>query len=399
MKDIKTLNLAGKKVLLRADLNVPAHEGTVTDTTRIDRVKETISNLRDQNAKIIVLSHFGRPKGEAKPEYSLEFLVPALEKSWGCPVAFAKNCIGPTAEKAVSKLENSNVLLLENVRFYAGEEKNDPEFTKALSKLGDIYVNDAFSAAHRAHASTEGLAHYLPAAPGLLMSKELDALNNALENPAKPVTAIVGGAKISTKLSVLNNIVQKVDYLILGGAMANTFLLAEGAEIGNSMAEKNMLDEARAISALAKKTGCQIVLPKDVVAAEKFEANAPHEAQDAMAIKDGFMAVDMAEQSLKAYRDIIEQSRTVLWNGPLGVFELKPFDNGTNNIAQFVAMRTKENGLTSVAGGGDTVAALINAGTEEDFTYVSSAGGAFLEWLEGKELPGIKALLQSKEAA
>jgi phosphoglycerate kinase len=385
-KTLRDFDLENKIVLLRADLNVPVQNGKVTDTTRIDRLKPTIDYLRNHKARVIIISHFGRPKGEEKPEFSLKFLPPVLEKQWGCKVGFGKE-------------SDEEVQLLENLRFNPGEEKNDSGYAKQLASLGDIYINDAFSTSHRAHASTEGITHFLPSGAGLLMEAELKALHDALENPQHPVLAIVGGAKISTKLNVLNNIVKKVDYLVLGGAMANTFLVADGHDMGQSMCEKDMLEEARKIKKTAQEQGCEIVLPLDCVAVEKLKENADFETVDAENFPAGKSAVDIGPKSIKNLNDILEKCKTVLWNGPLGVFEIKPFDKGTNAVAQKVATLTKEGKLISVAGGGDTVSALDNAGAVDDFSYISTAGGAFLEWIEGKELPGVAALQKSSAKA
>jgi phosphoglycerate kinase len=396
-KTLKDMNLKDKVVLLRADLNVPAKNGTVTDTTRIDRLRETIDYLAAHGAKTAILSHFGRPKGGYEAEFSLAFLPGALEKSWGVKVAFAKDCIGAPAQEAIAALKPGQFVLLENLRFHKGEEANDPAFARELAKNGDIYVNDAFSAAHRAHASTEGLAHLLPTAAGFLMEAELNALADALEAPKKPVVAIVGGAKISTKLSVLDNLVQKVDVLVLGGGMANTFLFAKGSDVGKSLCEKDMKEEAQRIMETARRSGCEIFLPADCVAVDEFKENAPSSVMPSDAIEG--MAVDIGPQAIAALSAKLETASTVLWNGPLGVFEMKPFDNGTNAIARRVAELTKAGKLVSVAGGGDTVSALENAGVAADFTYISTAGGAFLEWLEGKTLPGVAALTARKDAA
>ena len=385
-KTLRDFNLKDKTVLLRADLNVPVQENTVSDTTRIDRIKPTIDYLREHGAKITILSHFGRPKGQENPEYSLEFLPPKLEKQWGVKVGFGKD-------------SHEDVKLLENLRFHPGEEKNDTGFAQDLAQLGDLYVNDAFSTAHRAHASTEALAHLLPSAAGLLMEAELNALSNALEAPQKPVMAIVGGSKISTKLSVLNNMVRKVDYLVLGGGMANTFMLAQGQEIGSSLCEKDMIDEAQNIMATAKECNCEIVLPQDCVVVDKLENGVSHETVTLDNFPIDKSAVDIGETSIQALGSILENCKTVLWNGPMGVFEIKPFDNGTNKVAQKVAELTKNGTLLSVAGGGDTVSALANAGVLEDFSYISTAGGAFLEWIEGKELPGVVALQKAAAKA
>lgn len=376
---IKDIDVKNKTVLLRADLNVPTQNGNVTDTTRIDRVRPTIDYLISQNTKIILLSHFGRPKGQENPEHSLSFLPPFLEKQWGVKVGFGQE-------------SSEQITLFENLRFNPGEETNDATFAKELAQHGDIYVNDAFSCAHRAHASTEAITHFLPTVAGLLMASELNALNNALEAPQKPVMAIVGGSKISTKLSVLNNMVTKVDYLTLGGAMANTFLAAKGHDMGSSLYEPDMLDEAREISETAKNNGCEIVLPIDCIAVEKLEENAHHSTELALQFPSDKSAIDVGKQSIAHINSLLEKCKTVLWNGPMGVFEIKPFDNGTNQVAQKVAALTKDESILSVAGGGDTVAALENSGSINDFSYISTAGGAFLEWIEGKELPGIKAL-------
>ncbi len=382
-KTLRDFDLNNKIILLRADLNVPVQEGKVTDTTRIDRLKPTIDFLLSQNVKkIFILSHFGRPKGQENPDYSLNFLPPILTQQWGVDVGFEKK-------------SNSQITLLENLRFNAGEEANDIEFAKQLSTLGDIFVNDAFSTAHRAHASTEAIAQCMPSAAGLLMEAELKALNDALENPQKPVLAIVGGAKISTKLSVLHNMVKKVDYLVLGGGMANTFMLANGQEIGASLCEKDMINEAQAIMKTAQENNCKIILPDDCVVVTKLEENAAYEIVDADAFPSDKSAIDIGEKSIQSLNKILEECKTVLWNGPMGVFEIKPFDNGTNKVAQKVAELTKGNKLISVAGGGDTVAALENAGVAHNFSYISTAGGAFLEWLEGKTLPGVAALEKS----
>lgn len=393
---LKSENLKGKAVLLRADLNVPYKDGSVTDTTRIDRLKPTIDYLARAGAKTLILSHFGRPKGKADPEYSLAFLPPVLKERWGVDIGFAEDCIGAPAQKLAAALQEGEFGLLENLRFHDGEEANDPAFAQELAKAGDIFVNDAFSTAHRAHASTAGLADYLPAAAGLLMEEELSALQNALEVPKRPVMALVGGSKISTKLAVLANLVAKTDYLVLGGGMANTFLYAQGHDIGGSLCEKDMAEQARAIMAKAKNTGCEILLPADCVIVEKLAPGAPFSVSASETIPSGRMAVDIGPQSVEALYQKMKGVKTVLWNGPLGVFEISPFDNGTNVIARHVATLTKEGRLLSVAGGGDTVSALENAGAADDFSYISTAGGAFLEWLEGKTLPGVAALTEGK---
>lgn len=400
MKHISDYNLENKTVLLRADLNVPRNDhGAVSDTTRIDRIKPTIDALKAAKAKIVILSHFGRPKGEADPKFSLNFLPAVLEKQWKTPVSFSEEAIGEKAKSAISSLNPGDIILLENVRFYAGETKNDQAFISQLAELGDIYINDAFSASHRAHASTEGLAKALPSAAGLLMAEELNALSQALEAPEKPVAAIVGGAKVSTKLDVLKNLSAKVDYLILGGGMANTFILAQGGDIGNSLAEADMVDTALEIMEYAKSQNCELVLPTDTIVTEDFKPHAESKIVPINQIPSEMGTMDMGPESCEHVKSIIAKCKTLLWNGPAGVFELKPFDKGTNALAQFAAECTKAGDLVSIAGGGDTVAALENAGVKADFTYVSTAGGAFLEWLEGKDLPGVAALKQQAMAA
>jgi len=394
---LKNMDVTGKTILLRADLNVPSENGNITDTTRIDRLKPTIDFLTKNGAKTLILSHFGRPKG-VTPEFSVKFMLPTLEKSWGTKVGFADDCIGAPAESAKSALQNGQITLLENVRFHAGEEKNDVAFTQQLAALGDIFCNDAFSAAHRAHSSTEGLAHFLPSCAGFLMEAELNALTAALEKPDRPVMAIVGGSKISSKISVLENLVKKVDYLFLGGGMANTFLFADGIEVGKSLCERDMVPEAKRIQAAAKAANCQILLPIDRVIVDKFGANVPFDIVATNTMPADREAVDVGPLTIAMLTEKLALCKTVLWNGPLGVFEVKPFDNGTNAAAQAVANATAK-GLVSVAGGGDTVFALEHAGCADKFTYVSSAGGAFLEWMEGKPLPGVEALSSQKKAA
>ena len=396
---LNNLNIDNKTVLLRADLNVPAKDGVVTDFTRIDRLQETINVLKAKNAKIVILSHFGRPKGERKPEYSLSFLPPVLQDRLGLDVSFAEDCIGDAAQAAINTLQPGQAVLLENLRYHKGEEANNPAFAAELAKLGDVYVNDAFSAAHRAHASTEGLAHLLPTCAGCLMEAELKALSDALEAPKKPVMAIVGGAKISTKLALLNNLVKKVDMLVLGGGMANTFLFAKGVEVGLSLCEKDMASEAREIMKTAEAHGCEIILPKDRIILKEFGENAPHDVVLTEEIPADMEAVDIGPATIAMLSEIMEECKTVLWNGPMGVFEVKPFDTGTNELARAVAAQTNSGNLVSVAGGGDTVSALENAGVVSDFTYISTAGGAFLEWLEGKTLPGVAALENAYQRA
>ena len=386
-------NLAGKRVLVRLDLNVPMENGRVADATRIDRVTPTIVEIADKGGKVILLAHFGRPKGERNVEDSLKPVAAALAEHLHRPVAFAEDCIGAPAQEAIAALKEGGVLLLENTRFHKGEEKNDPAFVEELARNGDIYVNDAFSAAHRAHASTEGLAHKLPAYAGRAMQAELEALNQALGEPKRPVMAIVGGAKISTKLDLLGNLVSKVEYLVIGGGMANTFLAAEGKAVGKSLCETPLLATAREIMSKAKATGCQIVLPEDVTVALTFKSHAPAHVVSADHVGPEEMILDVGPKAVAHVESLLEKCKTLVWNGPFGAFELPPFDEGTNAVAQTAARLTMEGKLLSVAGGGDTVSALNQAGVVSQFTYVSTAGGAFLEWLEGKQLPGVKALM------
>ena len=395
MSDFKTIDtgkVEGKRVLVRVDLNVPMKAGKVTDATRIERAAPTLSELASKGARVIVLSHFGRPDGKRVPEMSLRPLVEPLGKALGKPVAFADDCIGPAAEAAVGALKPGEVLLLENLRFHKEEEKNDPAFVGKLATLGDLYVNDAFSAAHRAHASTEGVAHRLPAMAGRLMQAELEALDKALGKPRRPVCAVVGGAKVSTKLDLLGNLVGKVDKLIIGGGMANTFLQAQGFPVGKSLSEKDLGKTAIEILEKAKAAKCTVLLPVDVVVAGEFKAGAPSKVVDAKACPDDQMILDVGPKSIALYQKDVGDCATLVWNGPLGAFETKPFDQGTVALAKTVAELTEAGKLLSVAGGGDTVAALAAAGVEEKFSYVSTAGGAFLEWMEGKTLPGVAAL-------
>ncbi len=396
MADFATLDqldVRGKRVLVRCDLNVPMQEGRVTDATRIERSAQTLDELAKKGARIIILSHFGRPKGRPDPAFSLRPLVGPIESSLGGrKVAFAKDCVGPEAEIAVASLKGGEVLLLENLRFHAEEEANNPEFARALAALGEIYVNDAFSCAHRAHASTEAIARLLPCAAGRLMQAELDHLHAALEKPRRPLMAIVGGAKVSTKLELLGNLVAKVDLLAIGGGMANTFLFGKGHEIGKSLAERDLADTARAILAKAENGNCRILLPVDAIAATEFKANAPHETVAIDRVGHDRMILDVGPATVAGIASEMESCRTLVWNGPLGAFETPPFDRGTVAIARKAARLTKDGELLSFAGGGDTVAALAQAGAMVDFSYVSTAGGAFLEWLEGKELPGVAAL-------
>lgn len=391
-RTIDQLEAKGKRVLVRADLNVPMKDGAVSDTARIDQAATTIRDLAAKGARVVVLSHFGRPDGKRVEAMSLKAILPALSKAVGKPVAFANDCVGPDAEAAVAALKDGDVLLLENTRFHAEEEKNDARFVASLAKLGDAYVNDAFSAAHRAHATTEGLAHRLPAFAGRGMQKELEALSRVLEKPQHPVVAIVGGAKVSSKLAVLENLITKVDALVIGGGMANTFLKAQGFPIGKSLHEPALLDKAREIMAKAKARDCAIVLPSDGVVAKEFKAMAACKTLPIAETPEDGMILDIGSDSIATIAAQLETAKTVVWNGPVGAFETPPFDNGTSAVARHVAMLTKVGAMVSVAGGGDTLAALAQAGTEDDFTYCSTAGGAFLEWLEGRELPGVKAL-------
>jgi len=392
-KTLDDLDLNGKRVLLRGDLNVPVADGRVTDATRIERLAPTIVELCGKGAKVVVMSHFGRPRGKVVPEMSLEPVAGALSAALdGKKVVFARNCMGPEAKKAVDGMESGGVVLLENLRFHPGEEANDAAFAAELAKLGDVYVNDAFSAAHRAHASTEAIARLLPAAAGRAMQAELEALTAALENPAHPVIALVGGAKVSSKLDVLGNLVARVDAIIIGGGMANTFLHARGIDVGASLCEHDLADTVREIEAKARAAGCEILLPVDGVVAAKFEAGAPARTVPIDAAPSDMMILDVGPDSVAALNAKLADCKTLLWNGPLGAFEIPPFDAGTVAVAREAARLTQAGGMISVAGGGDTVAALNHAGVADRFTYVSTAGGAFLEWLEGKTLPGVAAL-------
>jgi phosphoglycerate kinase len=394
MPSFRTLDdadLQGKRVLLRVDLNVPMENGKVTDATRIERVAPTIGEIADRGGKVILLAHFGRPKGR-DPKESLKPVAEATSRVLDRTVAFADDCVGPVAERAVAAMKPGEILMLENTRFYKEEEKNDPGFVAKLAALGDIYVNDAFSAAHRAHASTEGLARKLPAYAGRTMQAELEALAKALEKPERPVAAIVGGAKVSTKLELLGNLIAKVDMLIIGGGMANTFLAAQGKKVGKSLAEHDLADTARDILAKAKAGTCEIVLPVDAVAAKEFKANAPSRVVDVDHVGDDEMILDIGPRSVEHVVSVLARAKTLVWNGPFGAFELEPFDTGTVEVAEAAAELTAAGKLTSVAGGGDTVAALNAANVADRFSYVSTAGGAFLEWLEGKSLPGVEAL-------
>ena len=392
-KTLDDLNdIAGKRALVRVDLNVPLKDGKVTDATRIERVAPTILELSKKGAKVILLAHFGRPKDGPSPDLSLSLIAPDVSRVLGRPVATAADCIGEAAVSAIAKMKDGDILLLENTRFHKSEEKNDAEFTKALGANGDIYVNDAFSAAHRAHSSTEGLARLLPAYAGRTMQQELEALEKGLGNPARPVVAIVGGAKVSTKIDLLMNLVKKVDALVIGGGMANTFLAARGTNVGKSLCEHDLAETAKQIMIEAASAGCAIILPEDGVVAREFKAGAANETVDIQAIPEDAMVLDVGPKSVEAVKAWIERAQTLVWNGPLGAFEIEPFDRATVAAAKYAADRTKAGKLTSVAGGGDTVSALNHAGVADDFSYVSTAGGAFLEWMEGKVLPGVAVL-------
>ncbi|MBO1324530.1 phosphoglycerate kinase [Acetobacter sp. TBRC 12305] len=394
---LDSLDPRGKRVLVRVDLNVPVQNGQVSDQTRIERIVPTIRELADKGGRVILLSHFDRPKGKVVPDLSLQPIATALATALGRPVSFVHDCVGDEVEAATRSLKDGEVLLLENTRFQPGEEKNDPDMAAALARLGDVYVNDAFSAAHRAHASTAGVATHLPSFGGRLMEAELEALYTALENPERPVGAIIGGAKISTKLQLLENMLEKVDMLAIGGAMANTFLAAQGLNVGKSLKEEEMFDTARRIMDQAKARNCDLVLPVDVVVASDFMAGAPTQIVPVTAIPDGWMALDVGPDTVKLLNGKLTSLKTLVWNGPLGVFELPPFDEGTNAVAQEAGRLTAKGALKTVAGGGDTVSALRHAGVLHEMTYVSTAGGAFLEWLEGKVLPGLTAISTTLE--
>jgi phosphoglycerate kinase len=397
-RSFKTLDdmgdIAGKTILVREDLNVPMQDGAITDDTRLRATVPTLTELADRGAKVLVLAHFGRPKGQKSPDLSLSLVTRALGHVLGRDVQFIPDCQGEAAQAGIAVMRNGDIAILENTRFHAGEEKNDPALSQAMAALGDLYVNDAFSAAHRAHSSTVGIAHLLPAFAGRQMEKELDALDAALGNPQKPVAAVVGGAKVSTKLDVLNNLVAQVDHLIIGGGMANTFLAARGVDVGKSLCEHDLVPIANEIFGKAEAAGCTVHLPYDVAVAKEFAANPPslricsvHE------VAPDEMILDVGPAAVEALADVLKTCRTLVWNGPLGAFELAPFDKATVALAQTAAALTREGALVSVAGGGDTVSALNHAGVASDFTFVSTAGGAFLEWMEGKPLPGVAALM------
>lgn len=404
-KTIKDLgNLNGKVVMLRADLNVPMDENfNVTNTARIDRTVPTIKTLMNAGAKVVVISHFGRPEGKGDMKNSLSHIVKDLEKALGKKVTFVDDCIGEKVEAAVKAMSNDEVLLLENLRFYDEEKKGDENFAKELVKPADVYVSDAFSTAHRAHASMVAAAKLLPSAMGLLMEEEVNALTTGLNNPVRPLVAIVGGSKVSTKLDLLNNLVKKVNKLVISGGMAHTFMKASGIDTvneNNSLVQMDMIDTAKEIMATAKANNCEIILPQDVVVSKEFKPMAEHKTVDLANIPaEGWSLLDVGEKTIAAINAKLDECKTLVWNGPLGVFEMKPFDNATNKVAQHAAELTKAGKLTTVAGGGDTVSALENAGVASKFTYISTAGGAFLEWMEGKELPGVAVMSKVAKAA
>lgn len=401
MTEYKTIedlgNLTGKVAMLRADLNVPMDENfNVTNTARIDRTVPTILELMKKGAKVVVISHFGRPEGKGDMKNSLSHIVKDLEKALGKRVIFVDDCIGEKVENAVKNMANDEVLLLENLRFYNEEKKGNEDFAKELVKVADVYVSDAFSTAHRAHASMVGAAKLLPSSMGLLMAEEVNALSTGLNNPVRPLIAVVGGSKVSTKLDLLNNLVKKVDKLVISGGMAHTFMKASGIDTineANSLVQMDMLDTAKEIMATAKANNCEIILPKDVVVSKEFKPMAEHKTVELSDIpSEGWSLLDVGEKTIEAINTKLDECKTLVWNGPLGVFEMKPFDTATNAVAQHAAQLTEEGKLTSVAGGGDTVSALENAGVANKFTYISTAGGAFLEWMEGKELPGVQVM-------
>jgi phosphoglycerate kinase len=391
------IDLEGKRVLLRADLNVPVKNGEVTDATRLERVLPGLADLARRGAKVVVISHFGRPKGGPDPELSLRPVADELSKLIGRPVTFAPDCIGEVAEKVVASLTPGEIAVLENLRFHKGEENNDPAFAQALARLGDIFVGDAFSTAHRAHASTDAITRLLPSYAGPLLIEEVAALRRVLDKPTRPVAAVIGGAKVSTKIPVLTNLVAKVDKLIIGGGMANTFLLAQGINVGKSLAEPDFAETARQIVHDAKARGCEVVLPPDAVVAARLEPGTPTRVCPVPEVPADELILDVGPRAVAHYTEVLGRCRTLLWNGPLGAFEVPPFGEGTFALARAAAAATQAGKLTSVAGGGDTVAALNAAGVTDRFTYVSTAGGAFLEWLEGRELPGVAALARAPQ--
>jgi phosphoglycerate kinase len=389
------LDVKGKRVIVRADLNVPVHDGKVTDATRLERLLPGLEDLAGRGAKVVVISHFGRPKGGPDPKLSLRPVADRLSKLMSRQVAFAPDCIGEVAEKVVDALTPGEIAVLENLRFHKGEEKNEPTFARALARLGDIFVNDAFSTAHRAHASTDAITRLLPSYAGPLLMEEVAALRSVLDKPQRPVAAVVGGAKVSTKIPVLTHLIEKVDKLIIGGGMANTFLLAQGVSVGKSLAEPDLAQTAREIMQAAKARSCEVVLPADAVVAARLEACTPSRVCPVLEVPADQMILDVGPQAVAHYTEVVGRCRTLLWNGPLGAFEVPPFGEGTFELARAAAAATQAGSLVSVAGGGDTVAALNTAGVTDKFTYVSTAGGAFLEWLEGRELPGIAALVRA----
>ena len=399
-RTLDDIDVRDKRVLLRADLNVPVKDGVVADATRIERLAPTIETLIDSGAKVIVMSHFGRPKGGPDPALSLRILIGPLEKAiGGRKVTFAADCVGEEAKRVVAALQPGQVVLLENLRFHKGEEANSPDFARALAELGDVYVDDAFSAAHRAHASIDALAHLLPAAAGKLMAAELNALTAALDSPARPVLALIGGAKVSTKLDLLRFIIGKVDILAIGGAMANTLLSAQGTEIGRSLCERDMAETARRLLALASERNCRVILPEDAVVAVELAPEAATREVTIDAVPRDAMILDIGTKTVARIDAALDEARTLVWNGPLGAFETPPFDRGTSAVAKRASGLTRTGKLLSVAGGGDTVAALAAAGLIDELSYVSTAGGAFLEWLEGRELPGVAALTNAARGA
>ena len=396
LKSISDTDVSGKRVIVRADLNVPTADGVVTDATRLERILAGLKDLSARGARVVVISHFGRPKDGPDPSMSLAPVAAKLSELLGCGVVFIPDCVGSDVEAKVAALAPGDIAVLENLRFHKGEEKNDAQFAAALARSGDIYVNDAFSAAHRAHASTEGLARLLPAFAGPLMIEEIGALRAVLDAPQRPVAALVGGAKVSSKIPILKHLIGKVDKLIIGGGMANTFLMSHGVDVGKSLAEPDMLETAREIMTAAKATGCAVVLPEDAVIAREFKSAVANAVVPTLAVPSDSMILDVGPKSVAHMTDVLKECRTLLWNGPLGAFEIPPFGEGTFALAREAAKLTKEGKLTTVAGGGDTVAALNAAGVTQDFTYVSTAGGAFLEWLEGRELPGVAALVKAQ---
>lgn len=399
-QSIQSVNVKNKTVLIRLDLNVPIQNGQISDTTRLERSLETLQYLKTQGAKTIITAHLGRPKG-VEAEHSLKPVCDKLSQLLGSTIHFCPHTIGQEATHAASTLKSGEFLMLENLRFHKEEEKNDPHFAKSLASLAEIYVNDAFSVSHRAHASVEGITHYLPATAGFLMANELQALEKALSTPTRPVMAIVGGSKVSTKVDLLQNLITKVDVLVIGGGMANTFLLAQGKDIAASFCDRESTGTAQEILKAAEGSGCHILLPIDGVVAEKLEEGVHSQTCSVSSVPAGTMILDIGSKSVQRIKDALQNSKTVVWNGPLGVFETKPFDQGTNAVAQAIAQATRNGQIVSIAGGGDTVSALNQAGVSDDFSYVSTAGGAFLEWMEGKTLPGVAALekSQNKKAA